>query len=392
MSDIDPSELAGAFSQIPLFREIQKLLGSQSGPVNWELAEQLARGLAAAGGKQIAGAPELQRQLLDECRLAEMRLAHATGVGPTSGVTDVEVVDRAQWTTQTLDLVRPHVERIAAKLEISAAQSAGPAEPGNPEAGFGNLQAAFGALGPLVFGMQTGMLIGYLSHGVIGGYETPLPRKPGTITFVLPNATHAAAELEVEERQFLLWIALHEVSRDIEFSAFPWLGEHLVALLENYVDAAELNLEEAGRAMEGMDSLGGPENVSRFLKKPEDLLPMLVSPAQRAIGDGVRAVIAVVEGYSDWAMARAGRDLLPEFDKIKEGMVRRSLEQPTGEHLIQRLFGIDLPPGTRRAAEQFISRIAETGHLENLLAGPENLPSIAELTDVTKWLSRVAFS
>jgi putative hydrolase len=377
MSDIDPSELAGAFSQIPLFREIQKLLGSESGPVNWEIAEQLAHGLAAAGGKEIAGAPELQRQLLDECRLAEMRLAHAIGVGPTSGVAEVEVIDRSQWTKQTLELIRPYVERIATKLEGSAA---------------GNLQAAFGALGPFMIGMQTGMLTGYLSHGVIGGYETPLPRRPGTITFVLPNATDAAAELEVEERQFLLWIALHEVSRDIEFSAFPWLGEHLVALLENYVDSAELNLDEIGKAMEGMGGLGGPEDVSRFLEKPEDLLPMLVTPAQRAIGDGVRSAIAVIEGYSDWAMARAGRDLLPEFDKIKEGMVRRSLEQPTGEHLIQRLFGIDLPPGSRRAAEQFITRIAETSHLENLLAGPENLPSAAELTDVTKWLSRVAFS
>jgi len=397
--DIDPAELTAALSQIPLFRELQRLLMTQTGPVNWEIAGQIAHAVAQAGGSHGGPArpgPEDQAAFEEACRLAEMRVGELTGLETPGLITKVEVLDRVSWAQINLEAFRPFVERLAAGLR---SQFAGPGQQGaegteGPEGieGVPNLPAAavLGVVGPLIFGLELGFLVGFLSRRVLGQYDLCLPRgEPGRLHFVFPNIAEMQSELELDPRQFRMWLALHEVTHQLEFASIPWVRGHFVGLVERFIDAAEIDSSEA---ISRLQSLGDPEQLGRIMQNPDELLPMLITPPQQEMAREIETLMAVLEGYAEWVLDRIGSEILPEFSKTREGVNRRRAERTSVERLLEGLLGIDLKPAQYRAGERFVRAIAAAGQLSKLWEGPEALPSPAELGEPAKWLSRVAFS
>ena len=61
---------------------------------------------------------------------------------------------------------------------------------------------------------EVGVLFGFLSHRVLGQYELALldPTTKPRLLFVAPNIDAAVGKLEVDRREFLHWVALHEVT------------------------------------------------------------------------------------------------------------------------------------------------------------------------------------
>lgn len=96
-------EMGDLFADVPLFREIQRVLLSSTGPVNWELARQV--GIAAAGLGQDDPAPtdQVQRGFEDTVRVAELQVADFTGLVPPTDVAKVEGVRRAQWVQANIE-------------------------------------------------------------------------------------------------------------------------------------------------------------------------------------------------------------------------------------------------------------------------------------------------
>src|SRR3954468_18636226 len=85
------------FSDIPLFREIQRVLMSSSGPVNWELARQVGMAVAASsGGDPAPGADEL-RGGEETVGAAQLHVARLTGLKQPADVVKVETLRRSQW-------------------------------------------------------------------------------------------------------------------------------------------------------------------------------------------------------------------------------------------------------------------------------------------------------
>ena len=82
---------------MPLFREIQRVLLSSTGPVNWELARQV--GIAGtAVGRRRPQATEDDRTVFEEAvRVAEMHVAGFTSLVAPTGVASVRAVRRAEW-------------------------------------------------------------------------------------------------------------------------------------------------------------------------------------------------------------------------------------------------------------------------------------------------------
>ncbi|MGH2705408.1 MAG: zinc-dependent metalloprotease [Actinomycetota bacterium] len=381
MSDLDPAELGAALAQIPLFREMQQLLMSQSRPVNWEIARQIAHAVAGAGGPGPRPLPDEQPAFEDSSRLAEFRLSQATGLESRSPVVEVVVLDRTGWADANLAGLRPLIDRLATRLQSQMQADAVPAIPMN---------AFLDALGPFLLGVQVGFLIGYLSRRVLGQFDLPFPiDRPGRILYVFPNIAELAGELDVEMRQFRLWLALHEVAHHLEFTGVAWTRDHFRGLVERYVDAAELDPSEI---MDRLRSLGDPDRLNRLLERPDELLPMLMTPAQREIVKEIQAFMSVLEGYADWAMDEVGRNLLPELPKLREGMTRRRAERSSSERLLEMLLGLDLKLVQYRSGERFVRAVAGAAQLGALWERAENLPTLDEVAEPTRWLSRVAFS
>lgn len=375
MSEIDPADLALALGEIPLFRELQRLIASQAGPVNWEIAGQIARAVAGAGKPGPAAGPS-ERELFEaDCRAAELRVAQLTGLEPTTA-SETMVVDRVQWADLNLSSFAPLIDRLAVRI---GGQMQTPAPAG-----------IMNALGPFLLGVQVGFLAGYLSRRVLGQYDLCYPaQQQGRLYFVYPNIVEVEQELQVDPKQFRMWIAIHEVTHQLQFQSVPWTREYFTGLVNRYIDGAEI---DAGEVVERLRGLSDPENLEKLLQNPDQLLPMLMTSEQQTVVDEIQAFMSVLEGYAEWTMNVVGKELLSEFDKMREGVARRRVERSSAERMLEQLLGLDLKREQYRAGEKFIQQIAEADRLKLLWEGPQNIPTLQELHDPPKWLSRVAFS
>jgi putative hydrolase len=402
--DIDPMEMSAALAQIPLFRELQRLLASQGGPVNWEIAGQIARAVAQARGPGASPGRGDQAAYEEAVRLAQMRISALTGLESPPSITRVELADRTAWVNANLEAFRPFVERLAKGLQSQFGGGLGalgggfssqlglPPFGGGEGEGMANLGvgAFFGVLGPLILGLEIGFLVGFLSREVLGQHDLCLPRgDPSKLWFVIPNIAEAQQGLELDPRQFQMYLAIHEVAHQLEFTSIPWVRPHFTGLVERFIDAAELDSSEA---VSRLQSLGDPEQLNRLLSHPEELLPMLITPPQQELAREIETLMAVLEGYVEWIIDRIGAEMLPECAKIREGLSRRRAERSSVERLLEGLLGIDLKPAQYRAGVRFVAAVAAADQLNKLLEGPAAFPTPAELGEPAKWLSRVAFS
>src|SRR5690606_9629647 len=78
------------------------------------------------------------------------------------------------------------------------------------------------AVNSRVAGVQAGTVLAYLSGKVLGQYEV-FTGSPGQLLLVAPNVVEAERKLEVDPRDFRLWVCLHEVTHRTQFTAVPWL-------------------------------------------------------------------------------------------------------------------------------------------------------------------------
>ena len=397
--DIDPVEIGMALSSIPLFRELQRLLMAQSSPVNWEIAGQISTAVAQMRGSGDRPGPDEQAEFEEACRLAEMRVGQLTGLEAPGSISKVEVVDRVEWAQANLEAIRPFMERLSAGLggalsgglgNLGGLGGLGGTSGSEEEAAAVPMSAALGMLGPLIFGLEVGFLMGFLSRRVLGQYDLCLPRGDANrLYFVYPNIAEAQASLGIDARQFRMWLALHEVTHQLEFASIPWVRSHFTGLVERFIDAAEI---DSGEAMSRLQSLGDPEQLSHLMSHPEELLPMLITPPQQGLARQIETLMALLEGYTEWVMEQVGSEMLPEFSKIREGLNRRKAERSSVERLLEGLLGIDLKPAQYRQGERFVRAVAGADQLSKLWASSATLPTPAELGEPTKWLSRVAFS
>lgn len=377
MDGIDNSELTRRLLEIPLFREINNALRGQSGPVDWKIAGEISGAVAASG--VLTGKPSSAD--LDEfnqaCRIAELAVVGHTGLGPVQGVTDVRLLWRSQWAQMNVDSLKPLIERLAVKLSGNAAAGSefGPAAP------------LIGAVTPFLMGSQIGLVFGYLSHKALGMWDVCLPRtRPGRLYFNFPNILDVERDLQVKPQEFRMWLALHEVSHELHFQSVSWMRPYLLGLIEQYMDAAEI---DSSQLASKFGNLNDPQELSTMLQRPEDLFPLLRSPAQESLVEKILCFTSAAEGYSDWIVRKAGLGLTESFDKISEGMTRRRAERSSPERMMEKMFGLDLGNEQQRRGYRFVTAIAAAGGLEHLWQKPENLPDLGELAQPHRWLSRI---
>lgn len=377
MDGIDNSELARRLLEIPLFRELNNALRGQSGPVDWRIAGQIAEAVAASGMTSRKPSSAEIDEIHQACRVAELAVIGHSGLGPVRGITDVRLLWRSQWAQINLDTLKPLSERLSAKLAGNAAAGLG----------IGAVAPLLGAVSPFLMGSQMGLVIGYLSHKALGMWDLCLPRsEPGHVYFNYPNIVEVEKELRVPPQQFRMWLALHEVAHEVLFESVPWLRPHLLGMLEQYVDAAEI---DASQLASRLGNINDPEELGSVLQRPEDLFPLLRSPAQETVVERIQCLTSAAEGYSNWLVRKAGMGLTEVFDKISEGMTRRRAERSSPERMVEKMFGLDLGNEQQRRGQRFVETISAAGELDHLWKKPENLPDLGELGQPHRWLARV---
>jgi putative hydrolase len=376
------------WNDVPLFREIQRVLQSSRGPVNWELARQVGIATASFGSADPAPSAEDQRGLEEAVRFAELQVASFTGLEPPGDLPHVEAVRRAQWVQQNLEGLRGLLEPAAAKIAEAIAQA--PREQVPEAAAEQGLTALLGQLSPLLLGAQVGNVLGELGGQVLGQYDIALPRPEGAgaLLFVVPNIAAFERDWSLDATEFRTWIAIHEVTHRFEF-ANHWALPRLRELLEDYTSTLRLDVEDLRRRLETLDP-SNPEAMREALGSGEGLFGAVLDDEQRLKLGRIQAFMSAAEGYGDHVMHALGARLLPSYARIEEAMLRyREGEQ--ADPVLERLLGIEVKRDQYRLGRAFCDQVVgltDEATLARMWTDAESLPSFPELDEPRLWLAR----
>ncbi|MDQ1627209.1 MAG: hypothetical protein QOI54_953 [Actinomycetota bacterium] len=339
------------------FQRLGQLLSWQGGPVNWDLARDVARqAVAAAGDRSVSGAE--RAEISDAMRLAELWLDAATAF--PAGATSPEAWSRAEWVEATLPAWRHLVDPVAAKaVESMGSMLSGE---GGPMAAMGaapeQLQRLLGATGPLqqmmrglggaMFGSQIGQALGSLATEVVGSTDVGLPLAPGTKAALLPQNVAAFGQgLGVPADQVRLYLALRESAHHRLFAHVPWLRAHLVEAVSAYAQGISVDTSRLEELVGRIDPTN-PEAIQQALTgglfEPED------TPQQKAALARLETALALVEGWVDEVVDAAARPHLPAASALRETVRRRRASGGPAEATFSSLVGLQLRPRRLREA------------------------------------------
>ena len=352
-------------------------MSSASPMVDWDLAGRTARRLISAGPETTReDAAAVVQELHEKAAIAVAHVQELTGLRPVPGgpVPEVAVVDRPGWvdanTTGMAALLNPLVDALAEK------QSSRP----------GPLAIAIGSRAT---GVQAGGILAFLSSRVLGQYE--VFGSGGRLLLVAPNIVAAEQKLGVDPSDFRLWVCLHEVTHQLQFTAVPWLRGHLEAEIARFVEATDLDVDVVREGLQDVlrslaDAVRGGDSES------EGLMALIRDPEQRAVLDRVTAVMSLVEGHAEYVMDGVGPDVVPSVRTLRKRFAQRRKGRGPLDRVLRRMLGLEQKMKQYAQGRVFVGGVIDLVGMEGfnrVWSGPETLPRIEELTDPARWVERV---
>ncbi|MCU1689526.1 MAG: uncharacterized protein JWN20_1454, partial [Jatrophihabitantaceae bacterium] len=265
-----PDDLAG---KIPLFAELQKLMSWSGGPVNWDLARQIALSQLAEGHQMVAISD--RTAMIDALRLADLWLDEATTL--PSGVTNAEAWSRVEWVERTLPVWSALCDPVAARVAAAMATSL----PEELRAQAGPMAGMLNQVGGMMFGAQIGQALGALASEVHGASDIGLPLGPaGTGALVAENVAAFGKGLGRPDEEVRLYLALREAAHQRLFAHVPWLRQRLLDSVDAYARGIVVDSAAMERAITGLDP-SNPEAMQEALSG--GLFEPQTTPEQQAV-------------------------------------------------------------------------------------------------------------
>lgn len=340
--------------------------------IDWVIAERIA---AFVGGSANGHMPSADLTAL--AAESEARVTAYTGLEPVRPLPPPEGISRREWVSSNIASMRALLDPVLER----AGKSLGPLRP-----------AAQISMG-LVISTEVGVVLGYLSQRVLGQYELVLldeavEDRPPRLLFVLPNLGQAQQAFGADEKEFMTWVALHEVTHAVQFAGVPWLHSHVAGLVRELLNTAELRIEGPRKF-----SLPSGDEIKRVLSslRRGDLISVVTSEPERETLDRVQAVMAVIEGHAEHVMDAVAPDLLPSLPKLRAALDRRRRSQSGLSRLVAKLLGLDLKLRQYEQGKYFCDAIVRARGpeaLRHVFSSPEALPTLEELRDPDAWVAR----
>ncbi len=290
--------------------QLQHLLSaSGSGPVNWDLARQVAASqLAAAGDPAVS--PYERHAVEEALRIADLWLEPASAL--PSGIRNTVSWNRNEWIFRTLDVWRKLCDPVASRM----VGAMGDLVPPEARAQLGPMQSMVATLGGALFGGQLGQALGSLAAEVLSAGDIGLPLGPAGTAALIPANIKAYGEgLELPEDEVRLYVALREAAHQRLFEHVPWLRGHVLNAVETYAAGIRVNREAIEEAMGRVDPTD-PESMQAIALEgiftPED------SPTQKASLARLETALALVEGWVCHVVDGAAAGRLPNVVALGE--------------------------------------------------------------------------
>jgi putative hydrolase len=376
----DPATLNQVLSQV------QRMLTSAGeGPVNWELATDLARQATAQAGDPSVGA-NTARQVTEALRVAETWLDAATDL-PASSAT-AQAWSRAEWVEATLPTWRRLAEPVATSVADAMAGAMASQAPEEMRAMLASAGSMMRQVGGAVFGMQVGQAIGTLACEVLSGNDIGLPLSNGGTALVPTNIAAFGEGLGVPDDEVRLYLALREAAHARLFAHVPWLRAHLLGTVEAYARGISIDTDLIERAVREVDPTD-PQALQNALAG--GLFEPQRTPAQQAALDRLETALALVEGWVDEVVDSAARGQLPHAAGLRETMRRRRAAGGPAEHTLASLVGLEMRPRRLRDAATLWNALEEARGIpgrDAVWSHPDLIPTAEDLDDPASFATR----
>ncbi len=332
--------------------------------VDWRLA-------AATGARLAPRGPELPRvearaaveELREHAARAVPLVAEVSGLH-VPGQPRFRVVDRPAWIAANVASMRLALGPLLERLEDK-----------QPPAMVRDVGAAGTAL-------EMGAVLAWMSGKVLGQYDLFGERRE--LLLVAPTIVHVERSLGVDPNHFRLWVCLHEETHRAQFGAHPWLREHLLGLIAEFVDVSELSAREwLGALTRAIDALASRHG---------SVVEALQTPSQREVFARITAFMSLLEGHADVVMDRVGPQVVPSVADIRARFTQRR-EQPSGlDALARRALGMDAKLRQYSEGAHFVRAVIDARGMDGFNAVWESartLPTLDEIRTPRRWLARV---
>jgi coenzyme F420 biosynthesis associated uncharacterized protein len=334
--------------------------------VDWDLAVSLGSRLAGDGPTVTAAeAEDAVVTLRHDADRSTALVRDYTGLVAEERTAPVLVVDRPGWIQANADgfsaVLAPVIEKLSDKK--------------GPPSGVSL------AVGSRVTGAEVGLLLGFMASKVLGQFD-PFHEPSGRLLLVAPNVVHVERELRADPADFRLWVCLHEETHRVQFTAVPWMREHLFGEMNALADTVE--------PTKFLDD--GIKRISEAVRGEGSLIEALGTPEQREILDRVTAVMSLLEGHADVVMDGVGPTVIPSVADIRRAFNQRRKGVGTLDRLLRRVLGLDAKMAQYRDGAKFVRGVVDkTGMAEfnAVWERPANLPTKAEIADPAAWVTRV---
>ena len=341
---------------------------ADDGMVDWDLAVTIATRIAGDGpvvGR--AEAADTVAELRADAERSTGLVREFTGLDAPPETAPVLVVDRGGWARANAEAFRVVTGPLTSKLNEKRPSG-----------------SAFSqAIGSRITGAEVGGLLGFLAGKVLGQFD-PFFDPHGRLLLVAPNIVHIEREIDADPHDFRLWVCLHEETHRVQFTAVPWMREHLFS--------------EVRAITESVGDTGAEEMLRRVVDVAKgglrggSIVDLLSSPEQKAVLDRVTGMMSLLEGHADVVMDGVGPSVIPSVDQIRSRFTERRKGTSSIDRLLRRLLGIDAKVAQYRDGARFVRAVVDKVGMAEFNAvweRPEHLPSKDELADPEAWVSRV---
>ncbi|MEJ7634648.1 zinc-dependent metalloprotease [Aeromicrobium sp.] len=345
--------------------------------IDWKLALSTATMLSKPGPDVSATeVAEAVAELRDGAARSEQPVREFSDLHATSATAPVLVVDRPRWIEANLDTFKLVMDPVMTKL----------AESNKMPTGLGR------TVGEKISGAELGALMSFMSTKVLGQFD-PFWSGPngeaGRLLLVAPNIVQAERELGVDPHDFRLWVCLHEETHRVQFTAVDWMRDHLRTLLDEFVDATDLDASALSSLL--TDGLGEAIRIARGTSEAS-LAELFQNDKQREIVDRMTGMMSLLEGHADVVMDGVGPEVIPSVAEIRRKFTERRKGASGLDRLLRRLLGLDAKMRQYRDGAEFVREVNDRVGLSGfnaVWAEPANLPTKSEILDPPSWVARV---
>lgn len=374
----DPQFLAS------MFQQVQAMLSSSSeGPVNWKLAHDTARNVAAQSSDPTPSSVQ-QRDVDQTLRLADMWLNKVTDF-PEPNIIG-KAWSRAEWVEATMPtwrrLTEPVANSVAKALTDAMTQNL-------PEElklqGLGGMMGGAGSMlqnmGGAIFAMQLGQAIGSLATEVVGSTEIGIPLADLEMALLPTNVAAFGEGLEIPAEDVRIYLGVREAAHARLFTSVPWLRGYVLGAIEDYARGIHIDVSRIQDLAQDVDP-SNPESLQAALQ--DGVFMPERTPAQQAALDKLETALALIEGWVDEVTTEALEGVLSTAPALRETVRRRRATGGPAEHAFSSLVGLELRPRRLREAAALWAALKEERGTEGRDAvwkHPDLIPTTEDLND-----------